>query len=532
MANRMPKKRVKAQPAPDSAVSGIAELDSILRGGFPRNRMCLLQGPPGSGKTTLALQFLLAGAKQGEKGAYITFSETAVELRQSAKSHGWSLNGLSIIDLTKMNSELGLEKQYTVLHPADVELAETSTELLKKIKVLSPRRLVLDSLSELRMVARDPLRYRRQILALKQALSELGCTVLFLDDQTSETGADLLLQSIAHGVVQLTSEETSQGALHRRIKVTKMRGVSFFEGAHDLRIATGGIEVFPRLSPAGDALLDGFNGGAALASGIKELDELMGGPIPWGFGVMIVGPPGIGKSSLAAQFAVSAVRDGKKVCMYSFEESVTTFLRRCESLGIGIAKHVKNGAVEIKRVDPSRITPGQIIHDISTSIEQNHAGVVVIDSLNGYLQAMSSDRSFIVHLHELLAYLNARGVITILVSTQHGFINVDQSSFEATYLADLVILLRYFESLGTVRQAISIIKNRSQDHERSIREFEVGKKGIRIGVPLTGFQGVLTGNPEFSGESGTLIRDQDAKTKTSFHHRGTGPVVRAVRQRH
>jgi circadian clock protein KaiC len=531
MANPRSTKQAKTQPATDAAVSGIAEFDFILRGGFPRDRMCLLQGPPGSGKTTLALQFLLAGAQQGEKGAYITFSETGAELRQSAKSHGWSLKALSVIDLTKMNSELGLEKQYTVLHPADVELAETSTDLLEKIKDLRPRRLVLDSLSELRMVARDPLRYRRQILALKQALSGLGCTVLFLDDQTSETGADLLLQSIAHGVIQLTSEETSLGALHRRIRVTKMRGVPFIEGAHDFRIATGGIRVFPRLAQAGEAFLDGFDAGPALVSGIKELDKLMGGSIPWGFGVMIVGPPGIGKSSLAAQFAASVARHGKKVCMYSFEESVTTFLGRCESLGIGIANSVKNGMVKIQRVDPSHITPGQFIHEISTSIEQNHAGMVVIDSLNGYLQAMSSDRSLIVHLHELLAYLNARRVITILVSTQHGFINVDQSTFEATYLADLVIMLRYFEAQGTVRQAISIVKNRSRDHERSIREFEVGKKGIRIGAPLTKFQGVLTGNPEFSGESGTLIRDQDEKVKQSVRHHGSGSTVRAIRQR-
>jgi circadian clock protein KaiC len=515
MAKQKPTRRAKTRAATDLAVSGIAEFDSILRGGFPRNRMCLLQGPPGSGKTTLALQFLLAGAEQEEKGAYITFSETGPELRQSAKSHGWSLNALSVIDLTTMNDELGIDKQYTVLHPADVELAETSTELLKKIKELKPRRLVLDSLSELRMVARDPLRYRRQILALKQALSKLGCTVLFLDDQTSETGADLLLQSIAHGVVQLTSEETSQGALHRRIRVTKMRGVPFIEGAHDFRIETGGIRVFPRLAAAGQSFQDGFDVGRPLASGIKELDELMGGPVPWGFGVMIVGPPGIGKSSLAAQFAASAAGRGKKVCMYSFEESLTTFLGRCESLGIDLAKNVKNGLVELQRVDPSHITPGQVIHNISTCIEKNHAGMVIIDSLNGYLQAMSTDRSFIVHLHELLAYLNARGVITILVSTQHGFVNVDQSSFEATYLADLVILLRYFESQGTVRQAISIVKNRSHDHERTIREFEVGKNGIRIGTPLADFQGVLSGNPEFSGKSGTLIRDQDERTRRS-----------------
>lgn len=512
MANRKQTKRVKTRPATDAAGSGITEFDSILKGGFPRNRMCLLQGPPGSGKTTLALQFLLAGAQQGEKGAYVTFSETADELRQSAKSHGWSLRALSIIDLTKMNSELGLEKQYTVLHPADVELAETSTGLLQKIKVLSPQRLVLDSLTELRMVARDPLRYRRQILALKQALSELGCTVLFLDDQTGEEGADLLLQSIAHGVIQLTSEENLHGALHRHIRVTKMRGIPYIEGNHDLRIATGGIRVFPRLMAFAEApVSDRINTGRALTSGIKELDRLIGGPIPWGFGAMIVGPPGIGKSSLAAQFAASAAKHGKKVCVYSFEESTTTFLERCERLGIGIAKHVKKGEIELQRINPSQITPGQVTHGIATCIDQNHAGMVVIDSLNGYLQAMSTDRSFVQHLHELLAYLNARGVITILVSAQQGFLNAEQTRFEATYLADLVILLRYFEAQGSVRQAISVVKNRGGENERTIREFEVGRMGIQIGAPLTNFQGVLTGTPEFSGKAEHLIREQDEK---------------------
>ncbi|HSS97063.1 MAG TPA: ATPase domain-containing protein, partial [Terriglobales bacterium] len=417
MANDKAGKRVNKTLNREVDSSGIPEFDTILRGGFPRERMYLLVGPPGSGKTTLALQFLLCGTKQGEIGAYITFSETAVELKQSAKSHGWSLNSISILDFTKMKSELGVDEQYTVLHPADVELAETSTNLLDRIKKLKPKRLVLDSLSELRMVARDPLRYRRQILALKQSLSQLGCTVLFLDDQTGDAGADLLLQSIAHGVVHLTSQESTHGGLHRTIKVTKMRGVPFVEGSHDFRIGTGGIKVFPRLPALSErGTLDEFNAAQPLASGIRELDKLIGGPIPWGFGVMIVGPPGIGKSSLAAQFAAVAAAQGKKVCMYSFEESVATLLGRCERVGIKLPKAVKNGRVQLRPIDPSHITPGEVTHEMSKCIEESHAGMVVIDSLNGYLQAMSSDSAFVVHLHELLAYLNSKGVITILVS--------------------------------------------------------------------------------------------------------------------
>ena len=507
------KKESKDAERAQLANSGIAEFDVILRGGFPRGRMCLVQGPPGSGKTTLALQFLLAGAELGEKGVYVTFSETAIELEASANSHGWSLSSLSIVEFIKM-SELSGEDQYTVFHSADVELVDTTKAIVEKIKALNPRRLVLDSLTELRMIARDPLRYRRQILTLKQAIAEQGCTVLFLDDQTTDANADLLLESIAHGVIQLTSERSMHGGLHRRLEITKMRGVDLVEGAHDFRITKGGIRVFPRLLAALSSVMpDSSSHGPALVSGIRELDDIIGGPIPWGFGIMIVGPPGIGKSSLAARFAVSAAQQGKKVCMYSFEESMTTLLRRCKSLGIDLADSVSKGQIGIQRIDPSRVTPGQLTYAISTCIENNHGGMVVIDSLNGYLQAMSSDRSFVVHLHELLSYLNAHGVTTILVSAQHGVLNADQANFEATYLADLVILLRYFEALGVVRQAISVIKNRAEEHERTIREFQVGKKGIRIGSPLQQFQGVLTGVPMFAGKASSLIREKDESRK-------------------
>lgn len=475
--------------------------------------MCLVQGPPGSGKTTLALQFLLAGAELGEKGVYVTFSETATELEASAKSHGWSLNSIAIVEFIKM-TELSGEDQYTVFHSADIEMVDTTKTIVEKIKALNPRRLVLDSLTELRMVARDPLRYRRQILTLKQAILEQGCTVLFLDDQTTDANADLLLESIAHGVIQLTSERSVHGGLHRRLEVTKMRGVDMVEGAHDFRITKEGIKVFPGLLAATPSVMrDASNHGPALASGVQELDQLIGGPIPWGFGVMIVGPPGIGKSSLAARFAVSAAQQGKKVCIYSFEEGVATLLRRCKSLGIDLATPISRAQIEVQRIDPSKVTSGQLTYGISTCIEKNNAGMVVIDSLNGYLQAMSTDQSVVVHLHELLSYLNARGVITILVSAQHGILDAEQSTFEATYLADLVILLRYFEALGVVRQAISVIKNRGEEHERTIREFQVGKKGIRIGAPLQDFQGVLTGVPQFAGRASSLIRETDQTRK-------------------
>jgi circadian clock protein KaiC len=494
---------------PDCASSGIPELDRILKGGFPRERLCLVEGPPGSGKTTLALQFLLAGAENGEKSAYITFSETTNELTQSAKTHGWSLDAISLIEFTKGESELGPDEQYTILHSADMELAETSSALIDEIEKINPRRLVLDSLSEIRMVARDPLRYRRQVLALKRALSDRGCTVLFLDDQTGDVSGDLLLQSIAHGVLQLSNERSVHGGIHRRIQILKMRGVGFVEGVHDYRITTGGLKVYPRLTAISNPKAEKLDPGPDLFSGIDELDRLIGGAVPWGFGLMIVGPPGIGKSSLAAQFAYAAARRGKKVCMYSFEESILTLLHRCDSIGIKLREQVKGKTVELQRTDPSSTTSGEVIYGISDCIEKNHAGMVVIDSLNGYLQAMSSERSFMVQLHELLTYLNERGVITVLVSAQHGLLNAEQSQFEATYLADLVILMRYFEAKGVIRQAISVIKNRGEAHERTIREFEVGSKGIRIGEPLREFQGVLTGVPEYSGSAESLIREQD-----------------------
>jgi circadian clock protein KaiC len=331
---------------------------------------------------------------------------------------------------------------------------------------------------------------------------------VFLEDQTGGSENDLLLQSIAHGVISLSSDLSTNGGVHRRLQVLKMRGVDYIDGQHDFRIAPGGLKIYPRLIP-GVAVPEIDSPQHGLLSGVTQLDRLIGGPIPWGFGVLIAGPAGAGKSSMAAQLAASAAISGKQVCMFSFEESIGTLLNRCDRLQIGLRQLATEGKVQIQRIDPSHITPGEVTHRISTGIHKENAGMVVIDSLNGYLQAMSSDKSLVVHLHELLVYLNERSVTTVLVSAQQGVIDAEQSQFEVTYLADLVIQLRYFESRGLVKLAISVVKNRSQSNERSIREFSIGESGISIGEPLSQFQGVLTGVPTYTGESTSLIENKE-----------------------
>ncbi len=474
------------------AASGVAGLDDILRGGFTRNRLYLLEGVPGSGKTTLALQFLMEGVQCGEPVLYVTLSETADELREVTVSHGWSLEGITIRELVPSEESLLPDEQYTMFHPSEVELSETTKTILADVERNKPTRVVFDSLSELRLLAGNPLRYRRQILALKQFFAGRNCTVLLLDDLTS-TDRDLQVQSIAHGVVRLEQVYPEYGAERRRLMVIKYRGVHFRGGYHDYNIARGGLEVFPRLVASEYRAPRAMD---TLASGVAELDSLLGGGIERGTSTLMVGAPGSGKSTLAMQFVASAASRGEHAALFLFDESANTLLSRAVGLGIEWGEHIAEGRITIQQVDPAELSPGEFSHAIRRAVEQQGAAVIVIDSLNGYLNAMPQERFLTVQLHELLTYLGQAGVATILIGAHQGLIGGPMvAPVDASYLADSVILLRYFEMKGEVRQAISVVKKRGGPHERTIREFRMEPGGIRVGPALRDFRGVLTGVP-------------------------------------
>jgi circadian clock protein KaiC len=476
----------------DRAASGIEGLDDILRGGFTPNRLYLIEGVPGSGKTTLAMRFLLEGARRNEPVLYVTLSETEEELREVADSHGWSLDGITIRQLVPPEESLDPDEQYTMFHPSEVELSETTKVILSDVERIRPTRVVFDSLSELRLLASNPLRYRRQILALKQFFSGRNCTVLLLDDLTSSE-RDLQLQSIAHGVVRLEQLNSEYGAQRRRLLILKYRGVSFRSGYHDYVIQRGGLEVFPRLVASEHRGLAPL---AKLSSGIADLDTLLGGGLERGTSTLIVGAPGAGKSTLASQFVVSAAAAGKKAAFFTFDESLNTLLTRSTGLGIDLERHVSAGTVIVQQVDPGELSPGEFVHLIRRAVQIQGASVVVVDSLNGYLNAMPEERFLTIQLHELLSFLGQAGVATILIGAHQGLIGGPMiTPVDASYLADAVILLRYFEAMGEVRQAISVVKKRGGAHERTIREFRMTDGRISIGPPLRDFRGVLTGVP-------------------------------------
>ncbi len=476
------------------AKSGIDGLDDVLSGGFTPHRLYLLEGVPGSGKTTLALQFLLEGVRRGEPVLYVTLSETEEELRDVAGSHGWSLDGIVIRELVPSEDSLRPDDQYTMFHPSEIELSETTKAILADVETIKPARVVFDSLSELRLLAGNPLRYRRQILALKQFFAGRKCTVMLLDDLTS-TNHDLQVQSIAHGVVRLEQFHPEYGAERRRLIVQKFRGVHFRGGYHDYTIRRGGIDVYPRLvasehRPAVEM--------EKLASGIAEMDTLLGGGIERGTSTLIVGAAGTGKSTLASQFVAAAAARGQSAALFIFDESTHTLLTRAAGLGIDLRKHIQDGRVTIQQVDPAELSPGEFAHAIRRTIEQQKASIVVIDSLNGYLNAMPEERFLIIQLHELLTFLGQAGVATILIGAHQGLIGGQMiSPVDASYLADAIILMRYYETRGEVRQAISVIKKRGGAHERTIREFRLENGRITVGPPLREFRGVLTGVPIF-----------------------------------
>lgn len=476
----------------DVSTSGIDGLDDILCGGLTPHRLYLIEGVPGSGKTTLAMQYLMEGARCGESVLYVTLSETEEELRAIAASHGWDLTGITIRELVPPEESLQLAEQYTLFHPADVELSETTRTILAEVERLKPGRVVLDSLSELRLLAGDPLRYRRQLLGFKQFFRGRQCTLILLDDLTG-TSPDLQVQSIAHGVLRLEQLVPEYGADRRRLRVLKHRGRRYRGGYHDYTIATGGLQVFPRLIAAEHRKrLDEEKS----PTGIAALDLLLGGGFERGSSTLVVGAAGTGKSSLAAQYVAAAAARGQRSVMCIFDESRNMLLSRMRGLGVPLDEHVDAGTVQIRQVDPAELTPGEFAHAIRRDVDENGARIVVIDSLNGYLNAMPGERFLTIHLHELLMFLGERGVSTLLLGAHQGMIGPAMvTPIDASYLADTVILLRYFETRGEVRQAISVMKKRGGQHERSIRDFSLEPGGIRVGPPLRSFRGILTGVP-------------------------------------
>lgn len=478
------------------ASTGIDGLDDIMSGGFARRRLFLVEGVPGSGKTTLALQYLLAAVDRGEPVLYVTLSETAEELRQVARSHGWTLDGIEIRELTPSDNALDPDEQNTMFYPSEVELAATIKSILADVDRVHPTCVVFDSLSELRLLAGSALRYRRQILALKQYFATRQCTIMLLDDLTA-TDRDLQMRSIAHGVLLLEHLHPEYGSERRRLRVIKYRGVQFRGGYHDYTIKKGGIEVFPRLiaSEHRQAVP-----GGQLSSDIPEVDSLLGGGIEAGSSTLILGAAGTGKSTLAAQFVAAAAARGQRSAMFAFDESPHTLRARCDGLRVGIGPYIDSGMVTLQQIDPAELSPGEFTQAIRNAVERDRARIIVIDSLNGYLNAMPEERFLTIQLHEMLMYLGQHGVATILISAQQGLIGTDLTSpVDASYLADAVVLLRYFEMKGTVRQAISVVKKRGGRHERAIREFRLDDGCIQVGEPLIAFQGILRGAPAYEG---------------------------------
>lgn len=466
-------------------------MDDILKGGFLAHRLYLIEGAPGAGKTTLATQFLLDGVARGEHCLYLTLSETKEEFAASAASHGWTLDGIEVIELGSEEKDLSPDEHLTMYSPSEVELSETTRVVLEAVQRSNPRRIVFDSLSEMRLLAQSSLRYRRQILALKQFFIGRKCTVLLLDDCTAE-GADLQLQSIAHGVIGMEQASPLYGAERRRMIVKKMRGSGFRGGYHDMLIQKGGVVIFPRLVSAEHAHRYERS---QIKSGVARLDALLGGGPDRGTSTLLIGPAGSGKSTIAVQYAAAAAARGEHAALFTFDESVDTLRRRTSSLGIRFEEGLDAGMVSIRQIDPGQLSPGEFIHLARESVEQRGARVVVIDSLNSYLNAMPDERFLTVQMHELLSYLSRRGVTTFLVVAQHGLVGAMQSPVDASYLADSVVLFRFFEAGGTVRKAMAVVKKRSGSHESAIRELCLGPDGIGLSEPLDHFRGIFTGTP-------------------------------------
>ncbi|WP_434573906.1 ATPase domain-containing protein [Pseudomonas sp. Z3-8] len=487
------------------AATGIEGLDDVLSGGLSRGHVFLLEGEPGTGKTTVALHFLMAGAKAGERSLYITLSETERELRQGAASHGWTLDeSIHIFELTPPESLLNADQQQSLLYSSDLELGEATRQIFEVVERIKPTRVVLDSLSEIRLLAQSSLRYRRQILAIKHYFVRYDATVLLLDDLTTES-LDKTVHSVAHGVIRLEELTPNYGAERRRLRVVKYRGQKYRGGYHDFTIMSDGLHVFPRLVAAehrGQYLRQ------QLSSGIAEMDALLGGGIETGSSTLILGPAGTGKSLIALIFAAAAVLRGEKAALFIFDEELGLLFERMKNIGIDLHELQKTGNLLIEQVDAAELSPGEFSHRVRRCVSDGNIKTVVIDSINGYQAAMPEENALVLHMHELLLYLNRKGAATFMTVAQHGLVGDMQAPVDITYLADTVILLRYFEALGKVRRAVSVIKKRTGAHESTIREYRISTQGMTIGQPLEAFQGVLRGVPTYMGADNPLLEDE------------------------
>jgi circadian clock protein KaiC len=488
---------------PEKACTGVPGLDDILSGGLSIGHVFLLEGDPGTGKTTVALRFLLEGAARGENCLYITLSETERELRQGAASHGWQLpEQITVFELVPAESLLDADQQQSLLYSSDLELGETTKQIFEMFEKTKPSRVVLDSLSEIRLLAQSSLRYRRQILALKHYFARHGATVLMLDDRTSES-SDKTAHSVVHGVIQLEELSPDYGAERRRMRVSKYRGQKFRGGYHDFTIKTGGIEVFPRLVASEHRTNFART---QVKSGIPELDQLLGGGIEQGSSSLILGPAGTGKSTFAFQFVSAAMKRGENAAMFLFDEELSLLFDRTKSMGFDFERWRDDGKLQIEQLDAAELSPGEFAQRVRHLVSRAQAKTVVIDSLNGYQSSMPQENALILHIHELIQYLNRQGANTFLTVAQHGLVGDMKAPVDVTYLADTVILLRYFEAVGRVRRAVSVIKKRTGHHEDIIREYRIGATGLKLGGPLEGFQGILRGVPSFVGGAGPLLK--------------------------
>ncbi|MES2036784.1 MAG: ATPase domain-containing protein [Pseudomonadota bacterium] len=483
--------------------TGVAGLDDILCGGLTAQRVYLVEGAPGTGKTTLGLQFLLEGVAHGQRGLYITLSETADELDAVAQSHGWDIGKITVFELANDNS-LHPDAQQSVFHPSEVELGETTKSVMDRVNELKPLRVVFDSLSEMRLLAQNPLRYRRQILALKQFFALRDCTVLLLDDKSNSP--DQQLHSIAHGVISLEQIAQEFGKERRRVNVIKMRGIKFRGGYHDYILQTGGLKMFPRLVAAEHYRQFETH---ISSTGLESFDQLLGGGLVAGTNSLIVGPSGIGKTTVSVRCLLTALERGEKASFYLFDEGLGTFFTRSASMGMDLRPYVDNDQLAIQHIDPAELAPGEFAQMLRDAVELNGVQFIVIDSLNAYLQAMPGEHFLTLQMHELLSYLNQQGVTTVLVLGQHGLIGEVRTDVDLSYLSDTTVLLRFFESNGRLRRAITVIKSRTSNHMLTIHELQLGSGGIIIGEALEGFEGVLTGLPTYRGTTPMLLEDAD-----------------------